>query len=121
VLARTLEQQGLSTILVTNMPFWAEKIGVPRTLAVEFPFGHILGEPNNVEQQMRLIRQALNMLESADKPGQILHSKEMWPVPTDDAFKDWQPEKPSPVISHMSKKFREMLRKSKKKSAPGTR
>lgn len=28
VLARTLEATGLSTILVTPMPFWAEKIGV---------------------------------------------------------------------------------------------
>ena len=35
VLARTLETLGLSTILVTNKPFWAERVGVPRTLAVE--------------------------------------------------------------------------------------
>ena len=55
VLARTLEAAGLSTILVTNMPFWSEKIGTPRTLAVEFPFGHLLGAPNDPTQQMRVI------------------------------------------------------------------
>ena len=54
MLARTLETAGLATIMVTNMPFWAEKVGVPRTLAVEFPFGHTLGQPHNVAQQMRV-------------------------------------------------------------------
>ena len=62
VLARTLEAHGLSTILVTNMPFWAEKIGVPRTLAVEFPFGHMLGQPGDVAVQRRVILQALDVL-----------------------------------------------------------
>ena len=40
VLACTLEAAGLSTILVTMMPSWAELVGAPRTLAVEFPFGY---------------------------------------------------------------------------------
>ena len=40
--------------MVTNMPFWAEKVGVPRTLAVEFPFGHTLGQPHDTAQHMRL-------------------------------------------------------------------
>ena len=81
VLARTFEAAGLSTIMVTNMPFWAKKIGAPRTLAVEFPFGHLLGQPHNREQQMRVIRQALEVLEKAESPGMIVHSEEKWPGP----------------------------------------
>jgi hypothetical protein len=114
VLARTLEKAGLSTILVTNMPFWAEKIGVPRTLAVEFPFGHTLGQPKNVEQQMRVLQQAIQGFEEIEKPGVILHSPEVWPIPKDAAIKEWQPEEPSPVIQHISKNFRELMRKSRK-------
>jgi len=53
VLARTLEAADLSTILVTPMPFWTEKIGVPRTLAVEFPFGHTLGQPHDTTQRRK--------------------------------------------------------------------
>lgn len=114
MLARTLEEAGISTVLVTNMPFWAEKTGVPRTLAVEFPFGHTLGQPNHLDQQIRVIMQALNVLETGNKPGEIFHSPEKWPAPPDDALKDWQPDVPSPVISHMSGKIRELMRKSKK-------
>jgi hypothetical protein len=110
VLARTLEAAGLSTILVTNMPFWAEKVGVPRTLAVEFPFGHTLGQPHDVAQQMRVIRQALEVLETAGAPGMMVHSLERWPVPKKEAQKDWQPEEPSPVMKVLAPRFLEMMR-----------
>lgn len=115
VLARTLEEAGLSTVLVTNMPFWAEKIGVPRTLAVEFPFGHILGQPHDVSQQMGVIRSALDLLAALEVPGQIVHSPEVWPVPPEAATAAWQPEEPSPLVEHLSKNFREILRKSRAK------
>ena len=98
MLARTLEVAGLSTIMVTNMPFWAEKVGVPRTLAVGFPFGHMLGRPQDAAQQMRVIHQALEVLEAAKSPGEMVHSTETWPVPPKEATKDWQPEEPSPLI-----------------------
>ena len=110
VLARTLEAAGHSTILVTNMSFWAEKVGVPRTLAVEFPFGHTLGQPHNVTQQMRVIRQALEVLETAKAPGAIVHSPERWPVPQKEAVKDWQPKEPSPVMEVMAPRFLKMMR-----------
>ena len=32
VLARVIEAAGISTVLVTMMPYWSEKVGVPRTL-----------------------------------------------------------------------------------------
>ena len=115
VLARTLEAAGLSTVLVTMMPFWAEKIGVPRTLAVEFPFGHTLGQPHNVAQQMRVIRQALEVLRTADTPGTIVNSSEVWPVPTEQAIEDWQPEKPSPAVKILSQRFRQMLRERRQR------
>lgn len=109
VLARTLEAAGLSTILVTNMPFWPAKIGVPRTLAVEFPFGHTFGQPHATDMQLRVIRQALDVLERAETPGTIVHSSETWPVPVEQAIKDWQPEAPSPLVQWLAPRFREIL------------
>jgi D-proline reductase (dithiol) PrdB len=114
VLARTLEAAGLSTVMVANMPFWAERIGMPRTLAVEFPFGHTLGQPHDVAQQMRVIRRALRVLEEADAPGAIVHAAETWPVPPKEAIADWQPEVPSPVIEVMAPRLREMLRQRRR-------
>ena len=110
VLARTLEAAGLSTIMVTPMPCWAERVGVPRTLAVEFPFGHTLGQPHDVAQQMRVIRQALAVLETAQSPGTIVHSPETWPASQKEATQDWQPDEPSPVVQILAPRLREIIR-----------
>lgn len=63
-----MEAHGISTVVVFLLHEIAEQVGVPRGLSVKFPFGHPLGEPHNVTQQMLLIRQALNMLETATEP-----------------------------------------------------
>jgi hypothetical protein len=114
VLARTLEAAGFSTILVTMMPYWAERTGVPRTLAVEFPFGQTLGQPHNVDQQMRVIKEALGVLEAAQAPGTIVHSTETWPVPLEEAQKAWQPPQAAPIIAELAPRFREMLRERRR-------
>ena len=114
VLARTLEAAGLSTVLVTNMPFWAERVGVPRTLAVEFPYAHALGAPGDAAGQLRVIRQALAVLAGAEEAGTIVHSPETWPQPTKDAVKAWQPAEPSPIIAVMGPRIRELLRRQRR-------
>jgi hypothetical protein len=115
VLARTLEANGIATVLVTGMPYWAELVGVPRTLAVEFPFAHTLGLPNEVEMQTRVIDQALDVLRHAQEPGEIVHSREVWPGPQKEWMKLWQPSTPSPIIEHLAPRLREMLRDSRKR------
>jgi len=115
VLARTLESAGLSTVLVTNMPFWAEKAGVPRTLAVEFPFGQMLGRPGEIEQQRRVVEQALAVLEKAEAPGTIVHSPEMWPLPAEQAMKDWQPDEPSPVMDVLRPHVMKLMRQRRRR------
>lgn len=114
VLARTLEEAGLSTILVTPMPFWAEKVGAPRTLAVEFPFAQTLGRPHNTDLQTRVIRQALEVLQTAKQPGVIIHSPEEWPQTQAEALKEWQPPEASPVIKTLAPKIRTLLRQRRK-------
>jgi hypothetical protein len=114
VLARTLEAKGLSTIIVTMMPYWAERIGTPRCLAVAFPFGHTLGQPHDSAGQMRVIREALRVLESAQNPGEIVHSPEEWPVKHEEALKSWQPAQPSPIIAALAPDFRKMLRERRR-------
>jgi D-proline reductase (dithiol) PrdB len=118
VLARTLEAAGLSTILITPMPFWAERIGVPRTLAVEFPFGHALGQPGNSEQQHRVIEQALQVLETVTEPGAIVHSPERWSGDTQQALEEWQPETPSPVVRIAGRQIRQTLRDARRRKPP---
>lgn len=96
------------------MPYWAENVGTPRTLAVAFPFGHTLGYPGDADQQRRVILEALAVLESSESPGTIIHSTETWPQGTQEAIKSWQPEEPSPIIDELAPKFREMLRQRRR-------
>jgi len=101
VLARTFEEAGLSTVLVTVMPYWAERLGVPRTVGVEFPYGHPLGRPGDRDTQTRIIREALRLLDEATGPGEIRELDYVWPQDLDEAKKDWQPLEPSPIIRMM--------------------
>jgi hypothetical protein len=100
------------------MPYWAEKVGVPRALAVEFPFAQTLGRSHDAAQQRRVILQALEVLESASEPGRIVHSEERWPQEQAEAIRDWQPSKPSPIIREMAPKIRALLREQRRRGRP---
>ncbi len=106
VLARTFEAAGLSTVLVTMTPYWSERIGVPRTVGVEFPYGHTLGRPGDRETQSTVIRAALALLEAAQAPGEVRELELEWPQEFSEAKKDWQPLEPSPIIRMMLEQAR---------------
>ncbi len=91
----------MSAVLVTVMPYWAERLGVPRTVGVEFPYGHPLGQPGDRDTQMGIIREALRLLEQATEPGEIRELDYVWPQELDEAKRDWQPTEPSPIIKMM--------------------
>ncbi|MFQ5668361.1 MAG: hypothetical protein ACE5I7_18290 [Candidatus Binatia bacterium] len=90
----------MSTVVVTMMPVWSERVGVPRTLGVEFPFGHPLGHAHNVDEQLAVIRHALRLLERAPAPGPIEESPITWPDP-DHWRTAWEPAEPSPIVQMM--------------------
>ncbi len=96
--------------MVTNMPFWAERVGVPRALAVEFPFGHILGRAHDREMQRRVLRQALDVLKSASGPGTILHFQERWPEPPVLARLASEPDPLPPIAGQMGRHIGKLLR-----------
>lgn len=114
VLARTLESEGLSTILITPMPYWAERVGTPRTLAVEYPYGHALGLPGESDMQRQILAEAFHALEAISDPGTVIHSKQQWPGSVEEAIQLWQPKDPSPIITELTPKFREILRQRRK-------
>jgi hypothetical protein len=114
VLARTFEQEGFCTIFVTMMPYWAKKIGVPRTLAVAYPFGHTLGLPGDTHKQRSVLDEALSVFEKSEKPGMVFESEANWPEPAEIAIQRWQPEQPSPVIQYLAPHLRQLLRQRKK-------
>ena len=70
LLAGVLERLGIPTVCLALLSEVARKIGIPRALAVPFPFGHPLGGAGP-ELQRRVIGAALDLLERPG-PGPIL-------------------------------------------------
>ena len=101
VLARLIERAGIPTVLVTMMPDAATALLVPRTLGVEFPFGHPFGLPNDAQLQRRVLEAALLVLAGAQSPGARIDLDYEWPIPVRDGYHAWQPSEPSPAVAVM--------------------
>jgi len=95
---RGLEERGLVTVSLTNMPFITEKIGVPRAVAVEFPFGMIWGHPGEREMQRDIMLHMLEAVETTEKPGTIIELPYTWPD-EDLKKRDWFSPEPPPWMS----------------------
>ncbi len=110
VLARLFEGGGIATVVVTNMPFWAERVGTPRTLAVEFPFGHPLGGTHDREMQRRVILAALELIERASAPGEIEEFPEKWGGSVAEGRRISEPRIPAPITAQMGRHIGAFLR-----------
>jgi D-proline reductase (dithiol) PrdB len=72
LIQREIEKAGLSTIGISIVRSITEKIKPPRTVFVDWPFGHPLGEPFIKAQQRKILMDALNALSSIKIPGEII-------------------------------------------------
>lgn len=68
VIARVLEEGGLSTTSISLVREHTEKVKPPRALFVPYPFGHPLGLANDEPRQMRVLRAALGLLQADHGP-----------------------------------------------------
>lgn len=101
-LARSFEAAGFATTVINIMPVWGERFRTPRTLGVEFPFGHTCGPAGEVALQSRVVRAALELLSSSEgSPPVVREFEEPWPGAFDDWKKAWQPKEASPIIRWM--------------------
>ncbi|MBS3939321.1 MAG: hypothetical protein KGZ50_12285 [Peptococcaceae bacterium] len=53
-------------------------IGIPRALNLKVPFGCTVGAPNDIDQQLRVLQEALDLVVSAKAPGTMLQSDETY-------------------------------------------
>ena len=67
-LARVLEAQGLSTVVLALVREFVEKVRPPRAVYVPFPFGAPVGMPGDREQQLAVLRTALKTFEATSGP-----------------------------------------------------
>ena len=68
LVARHLEENGISTVIIGAARDIVEHCGVPRFVFVDFPLGSPCGETLDVTMQNRIVETALGLLETAEAP-----------------------------------------------------
>jgi hypothetical protein len=81
--ARSLEEDGISTVVMGSAKDIVEYVGVPRFLFSDFPLGNSAGRPNDRDSQAFTLDLALRVLESAPAPRTTVQSPLRWSAGSD--------------------------------------
>ena len=104
LVARFLEENNIATIILTMTPEFNREIGIPRIAAIEYPYGRVVGEVNDTEGQRRVLLKTLSVLDTARKPGEVVHLPYTWPE--DPRNTKWHPPVASPIIKMFLKEIK---------------
>ena len=96
LVARALEENGISTVVLTPTPEFNREVGFPRVAAIEYPYGRVVGAVDDIEGQRQVLTAALAVFEKAEKPGQVVHLPFTWPETAKKT--KWHPPEISPII-----------------------
>ncbi len=78
LIARYLEENGISTVVMGAARDIVEHCGVARFVFVDFPLGSPCGEPWNVTQQREIFQAALDLLSNAKGPRTTVAPQYNW-------------------------------------------
>jgi hypothetical protein len=104
-----LEEAGFSTVVLTPTHEFHRAIGVPRTAAIEYPYGRPIGQAGDREGQRQVLLRVLELLENARTPGELLPLPFEWPE--DPKETDWHPPEMSPIIRAYIKEIKAARRR----------
>jgi hypothetical protein len=90
LLAREIEARGVTTVGLALVKEVAVAAHAPRFLYLHWPFGHALGEPDNVAQQRTVLHDMLSMAISASRPGLVVELLYRWRRETYPPVDDWK-------------------------------
>jgi len=96
LIARHLEANGISTVVVGCARDIVEHCGVPRFLFSDFPLGNSAGRPHDAASQAFTLELALRLLETASEPRTTLQSPLQWSNSTAWKLDYCNPEQLSP-------------------------
>lgn len=91
-----MEEAGFSTLVLTPTHDFHRAVGIPRSAAIEYPYGRPVGEVNDRSGQREVLMAALAFFERAVTPGEVFHLPFTW---HEEAKKThWHPPEMSPII-----------------------
>jgi len=78
LVARFLEDNGISTVVLGSARDIVEYCGVPRFLFTDFPLGNPSGKPYDRNMQRQIVEMALELLENATEPRTTVKTPFVW-------------------------------------------
>ena len=85
LVARVLEENGISTVTFSNARDITASACNPRTVFTDYPLGNACGRPHDRDNQREVLQTGFRLLEGATEPGTIVETPFQW---TEDA--DWK-------------------------------
>ena len=116
LVARVLEAGGISTVTYTNARDIAASAGNPRQIFLNYPLGNPAGRPHDPENQRRVLRAGLKLLEDADEPGIIVDLPYTWSDSREWMEKFMTDEQPF-ISEDAEERRQEMLQKARQQKA----
>ncbi len=78
LVARHLEANGIPTVVLCCARDITASAFPPRAVFVNYPLGNTCGRPNDPENQREVLAFALRVLETAERPGEIVDTPFRW-------------------------------------------
>ena len=78
LVARTLEENGIPTVVIGSARDIVEECGVPRFLFSDFPLGNPCGKPGDRAMQREIAAYAFDLLETARFPRTTVQTPFVW-------------------------------------------
>jgi hypothetical protein len=94
---REIERAGMTTVTLSNIPDLTAAVRVPRLVAIEHPFGQIMGSPGDQEVQAAVLWETLEAVEMMKAPGSIKHL----PFECSGIMNESKPHQPPPIVGHL--------------------
>jgi D-proline reductase (dithiol) PrdB len=69
IVARTIEKTGIPTMMISVDRSVTDRIRAPRTAYYAGEFGSVVGKPNRLEYQKRVLDESIRWIETFDQPG----------------------------------------------------
>jgi hypothetical protein len=91
-----MEKAGFTTIVLTPTHDFHRAVGIPRSAAIEYPYGRPVGQVDDRIGQREVLLATLSSLEQALTPGDICHLPFSWPKEPKETH--WHPPEMSPII-----------------------
>ncbi len=81
LIARGLEESGLSTVYLGSCRDMMARLRAPRSAFIDFPLGHQCGRPDDIDLQTQILKDTLDVLATANTPGSIVDLDYQWDEP----------------------------------------